>query len=193
MKHYTCSLFLGFCLFSSLLRAQPQFGGRAMLSFVYLGQNAALDENFVSATSRFGGQAGVQMRYPLSERIEINGEFNYSLAGYSAGVNSGKTKIEKINYHYLGITAVPAFVFSDVVSAGVGAAANVLLNDPGDLDPTASIDHQRLDVSLVGALTLRHPPFEIQLRYQYALLPFVSDEQDRLSFRMVGVGLGYTF
>lgn len=169
-----------------------QYGVRLMTPLVF--QEVTLDtiNYFESARARLGVQLGAFSHWTLGNRFSLNGELNYTLMGYNAGLDSSLSRIEKVNYHYFGATLLPAYHAGSTVSIQLGASANYLFNSP-PVSARFSSSSPRLDLALVAGLALRYDQLEIQLRYQHSLLPFTPSGPAKAYFRSMGLGLGYYF
>ena len=192
MKNYP--FYLLFCLFSTAAVGQEpaQNGVRIMTPLIFTTieyDNASI---FASSTARLGVQLGIYRHWPVKPWFSVKGEFNYSLSGYTSGVDSISMNIRKINYHYLGATLLPAFHAGQVVSFQTGIAANYLFNSP-PLAPVFTSSTPRLDFAVVAGISLRYDQLEVQVRYHHSMLPFTPEGPTKALFRSLGLGLGYYF
>ncbi len=185
--------FLPAVLCSALAGAQPNYGARAFLAFNYLEGKPDLSELFVSSSSRFGYELGAFAQFGESSRWRFTGEAQYKLLGYQTEVNAQFTQITRFNYHYLGFTALASWSSAGPVSIGLGPSINFLVNDPGDLAPADAAARKKIDLPLVAQVGLRYDQLEIQVRYNYSLVPFYSDNTGKVWFRTAGLGLAYYF
>lgn len=192
MKKYP--LYLLFCLFATAAAGQEpaQYGVRIMTPLVFSTVKFDTGSIFESSNARLGVQLGVYSHWPLKSWLSVKGEFNYSLMGYTAGVNTTGTGISKVNYHYFGATLLPAFHAGKVISFQTGAVANYLFNSP-PLSPIFTNSSPRLDLALIAGIALRYDQLEIQVRYHHSLQPFTPKAPTEAFFRSLGLGLGYFF
>lgn len=192
MKKYP--FYLLFFLYSCTAAAQEynQYGVRLMTPIIFSTVKFDTAQIFESARARLGVQLGVYRHWPLSQWVSVKSELNYSLMGYTAGLNANLDGIRKINYHYFGITLLPAFHAGKVVSLQAGASASYLVNSP-PVSPVFSSSSPRSDLALIAGIALRYDLLEIQVRYHHSLRPFTPKAPTEAFFRSMGLGLGYYF
>lgn len=192
MKKYP--FYLLFFLFSVSATAQEynQYGVRLMTPIIFSTVKFDTSEIFESARARLGVQLGVYRHWPLSKWLSLKGELNYSLMGYTAGLKANLDGIRKINYHYFGVTLLPALHAGRVVSFQAGAAANYLVNSP-PVSPVFTSSSPRFDLAIVAGIALRYDLLEIQVRYHHSLRPFTPAAPTEAFFRSMGLGLAYYF
>lgn len=164
-------------------QSRPDFGGRVNYQTIVLRSSP---EAPLSQFFRSSAQLGIFWKWLPENRLSFRAEGNYSLKGYFLGPDN------KVGYHYLGVAAIPEIAVSGPFSIGVGGFADFLILDPGDFPP--SVKRNRLDAGPLLAGFLRYNRFEIQCRYQWGIVPFVSQaDEPKLYFEAFSVGMSYYF
>lgn len=179
---------LFFC-FTHKTNAQIQYGGRLMFHNVLIEWKPSLTNLSESAFHRPGYQLGLFGAKSFGTRFDARIEANFSRMGYIFPTNS-----DKIDYNYLGISAIPIILLGGRFRLGLGVTYNRLINDPDDVTPAQRDTRPKDDFSLLAGLFLRYQRFEIQARGQLSLTEFNPGTTGNLPyFRTLGVGAAYFF
>ncbi len=188
MKILYLFIFLSIC-FAFKTNAQIQYGGRLMFHNVLIEWKPALTTLPESAFHRPGYQIGLFGAKPFGPRFEARVEANFSRMGYIFPTNA-----DKVDYNYLGVSAIPILRVGGPFRFGLGATYNRLINDPDDVTPQQRDARPRNDFSLLAGLFLRYRRFEMQARGQLSLTEFNPGTTGNLPyFRTLGVGAAYFF
>lgn len=193
MKNYLLSLFVSIFVFVTPGASQTDFGCHFTMGNVFLKTNSESSDHYGGTNARLGYQAGTMVQTRLNNWLSLRGEANYTHMGYIPSANATLTGLDKVSYHYAGLTALTNFHCGRVLSLDAGAAANYLIGNPNDIEPVFEHERPRFDVAFTGGFSLRYDEIEVRVRYQQSLRPFTIPDFYKAWFRFVGIGLGYYF